>query len=121
MTVPRGFGNEDQSKRYEGKKCIFGKVCEPAYGCRCKIHSSWNNNWPLYLMVIILTAIVLIVALYFVLDGINHDNLYPIINGLNCNQVREYIADKSDHFLYAEHRYKWLCLDDKSIVFEGGS
>lgn len=41
-----------------------------------------------------------------------------IIEGLNCDQLEEYIADQKAGQTYAEHRYMWLCLDDKSLIFQ---
>lgn len=55
---------------------------------------------------------------YASFDGLHHANLYPIIEGLNCGQLSEYIADQGDHYGYAEHRYEWLCVNEQVKEFQ---
>jgi hypothetical protein len=53
-----------------------------------------------------------------------HDNgvtekYHSNIDGYNCKELAEYIADKSPRYQYAEHRYEWLCVHEQIKEFQG--
>jgi len=113
-------------KTIEGdKRCWLGRVCSGAYDKdRCDFHAwTYRHNEAVFGLTMLVIGII---ALSGVITLISWNNdvyvspAYLMIDGLNCASLSEYIADQSSYWSYAEHRYKWLCLADKSQIFDGG-
>lgn len=89
---------------------------------KCCNASIWNNHGAIQIAfwsVTIGMAIILFIATVVsppLEASTNARN--TIIEGLNCDQLEEYIADQKTGQTYAEHRYVWLCMDDKSVIFQ---
>lgn len=123
MPLPRGFGVDYTPKTEPPKKCILGKVCDDSYRSkRCKTHQwTWNHD-EAWLAIRIIISIVLACAFVLIVVWLDHVNTEParnIIEGYSCDQLAEYIADRSKEFDYAEWRYEWLCVNEQIKEFQG--
>ncbi len=123
MPLPRGFGVDYTPKTEPPRKCRLGKVCDDTYRTsRCKTHKwTWDHDeaW-LAIRIIIGFVLAISLAVFIVwLDFVNTEPARNIIEGYNCDQLAEYIADKSTEYGYAEHRYEWLCVNEQIKEFQG--
>lgn len=124
MTLPPGFGSRDQDKRRPTRTCILGKPCDRAE--RCKIHEwTYDHDEAWLLIKIILVVATLLVGLFTIVfvsleyqDSVN-EPIRKNIEGYNCNDLAEYIADQSKEYMYAKHRYTWLCVNEQIKEFQG--
>jgi hypothetical protein len=139
MSLPRGFGySEDEFQKWKKerefnerdpprKKCILGKVCDDSYKSeRCTVHKwTWKHDeaWMLiriFLFVVIGGTILLAciaIGLYFV--DMEAEPYMKNIDGYNCKQLAEYVANLNPQYRYAEHRYEWLCVNEQVKEFQG--
>ncbi len=126
MTLPRGFGKgwDEPKESKPSKKCKLGKLCDSDYPHyqRCSIHDwTWTHD-EAYLALRIMGVIILIIGGLGLGVSISHETGEPIrqnIERFNCNQLAEYIADRQTQYGYAEHRYEWLCVNEKIKEFQG--
>ena len=115
MTLPHGFGKGGAtSERQREPKCGLGLNCGDRNYVKCIVH----RNVVLFLGLFVIVGIILCISGYFVYDMNYHNQLYPTIEGFNCKQLSEYIADQDDHYKYAEHRYEWLCVNEQIKEFQ---
>lgn len=125
--LPKGFGStsfeEDGTPSKEKlKKCRLGKVCgngTKSYDTQiCSIHK-WTNYhddaWNLIRIIGILTLAVIItvgiVGFYQGLEKAAINEYSNIIESFDCYALAEEVADHKKYTWYAEHRYKWLCVE----------
>lgn len=126
MTLPRGFGRGLDEPTEPPKRCKLGKKCDDNYPDyeRCNVHE-WTHDhddaWMLIriLLVVVIGSLVIIgiVVVYDAQWQASHEIIYRNIEGFNCNQLAEYVADKSESYRYAEHRYEWLCVNEQVEEF----
>lgn len=124
MSLPRGGFNDSNPSTEKIKRCRLGKSCDDNWrGKRCKTHQWTNKHDELY--PILLGVMVIGIAIFVILGAyiIYHENtIHPIqemLNGYNCNQLAEYVADMHNSWNYAEHRYEWLCVNEQIKEFKG--
>jgi len=120
LTLPRGFGRGWDEPIEPTKKCILGKSCD--YGSRCKTHQwTWHHDeaWLGLRVIGIFTVIIGILILGVFSYSESLEPVKQIIDGFNCNQLAEYVADQSTDYGYAEHRYEWLCVNEQIKEFSG--
>ena len=119
-TLPRGFGFKPDTE--EPKRCKLGLECGE-YGHGCKFHKWCNRHEEFFFAFLVLSAIIICgIGMFGILELHQYIIVEPIkntINGFNCNQLLEYVADKGDYYQYAEHRYEWLCVNEKIKEFQG--
>jgi len=117
MTLPHGFGSDKfRPPTEKPHKCKFGKFCSNGYASdKCSIHE-WvyrhDEAWILLriLFGISITITFLVFAFYWHYEV--GEPIRLIIEGCNCNQLAEYVANKLSWYDYAEHRYEWLCVNE---------
>ena len=124
MSLPRGFGSRDYEPDIEPPyKCKLGLKCSKGYKGKCRLHE-WTDEhddaWFALRCVIVFASVISTVLLIFVIGDIMAEPTRDVINGYNCNQLAEYIADKSAEYDYAEHRYEWLCVNEQIKEFQSG-
>ena len=123
MSLPKGgFNNPPPTEKI--KTCRLGKVCADDWrGKKCKTHQWTNKHDELYPLLIGVTLLGIAIFVSFGAYMIYHENvIHPIremLNGYNCNQLAEYVADMSNSWTYAEHRYEWLCVNEQVKEFRG--
>lgn len=128
MTLPPGFGERNQSRKETPKKCgctfiqksIVGREYGPGNGC----HSGYSSHDFRKALVLSGMAALVIITL-IMLISIHQDLTYSSsahirnnIEGFSCDQLAEYVADKSPKYYYAEHRYEWLCVNEQIKEFQ---
>ena len=104
----------------DNSKCKLGVPCD-SYN-RCGIHR-WSHDHDDAMLGIWITVII-VVAVFVAIIIIDtwNDMRQPtrtLIEGLNCMDLAEYIADKNKEYNYAEHRYEWLCINEQVKEFRG--
>ena len=121
MSLPKAWRNEPTEQPI--KKCKLGSICN--WKQKCVFHELAYNRKVLG-KIILISNIFFAIVLGSMIVGITIDfieetktPIYTNINGFNCNQLAEYIADKSSEYKYAEHRYEWLCVNEKIKEFQG--
>lgn len=134
MTLPAGFGGSTEhcyrcteGHRYhhengntycDNNRCVDYDT--PNISARQKLWEFEHYHETAYILIIIIALCSIPVGAlvgWLWLDEIHHDSLYPLIEAKNCKQLTEYIADKDDHYSYAEHRYEWLCVNEQVKEF----
>lgn len=127
MTLPHGFGSSDIPPTENPHRCKFGKECSDGYGSgKCSIHSwiyhhdeAWMGIQFLIGISVATIIIIGILSTIFYFDDLSAEPFRKIIDGYNCNQLAEYVADRSKEYSYAEHRYEWLCVNEQIKEFKG--
>lgn len=116
--VPLGFGSDKKIPPKTIFRCKLGLECRRAYdhGDRCKIHE-WtyyhsDSYWAIGIIAGFSIAIILMAVGIVNYETTVVEPRYIMIEGYNCDQLTEYIANKDSSWSYAEHRYKWLCVQD---------
>ena len=122
MTLPHGFGRRNYDVE-PPRKCRLGKICyKGSYEKKCKAHKWKDDHDDLYLALqiigIIAGVITVIVTAVLAVDAAR-EPVREMIEGYNCAQLAEYIADKNDEYGYAVHRYEWLCVNEQIKEFQG--
>ena len=101
-------------------RCRLGKIC--ADRDRCVVHDWIYYHDEAYVGLWIL-GIIIVVAFLVVWGAITvigaNEPIRANIEGFNCKQLAEYIADKDSLYGYAEHRYEWLCVNQQVKEFQG--
>jgi len=123
MTLPHGSDSDRYNEpREPEKKCKLGKPC---WRNRCAIHEwTWQHDEAWGVIRIIIGLSIFIIALvgglllYDAQWEASHEIIYRNIEGFNCDQLAEYVADKSESYSYAEHRYEWLCVNEQIKEFQ---
>lgn len=124
MTLPHGFGSDRFNEpREPEKKCRLGRPC---WIDRCTIHEWVNQHddaWVGIKFGIGFTIAIIAIVMGFMLydahwEAVNADTLKNI-EGYNCDQLAEYVADMKPIYSYAEHRYEWLCVNEQIKEFQG--
>jgi len=128
MTIPRGFGKGwDRPDTEKTTKCgctfIQKSIIGREYGVGNGYHSGYSchdaRKTIMTVMIITVSFIALLMLVSVAVD-ISAEANRPLMNnieGYNCNQLAEYIADKSKRYSYAEHRYEWLCVNEQIKEF----
>ena len=139
MSLPRGFGySEDEFQKWKKerefnsretplKKCRLGKVCDDSYRSeRCTVHKwTWKHDEAYTLIKIALFVIIGGTILFgaigiaLTLVDMQAEPYKKIIDGYNCKQLAEYVANLNPQYRYAEHRYEWLCVNEQVKEFQG--
>ncbi len=115
--LPRGFGKTPPTE--PRKKCILGHDCgnkDDRYNTvRCSVHSWTREHDDAWSLIRILSIVIPLIVLCVVAVGLNYEfNIAPerqILDNADCLYLTEYIADRESERTYAEHRYKWLCVE----------
>ena len=123
MTLPHGFGSDRFTEpREPDKKCRLGKPC---WRNRCTVHEWVCNHDDAWLLIKIVLGVVCLFGLIigaFILYEAHYENvnepIYRNIEGYNCDDLAEYVADKNSQWRYAEHRYEWLCVYEQIKEFQ---
>ena len=125
--LPKGFGTTsfepDGTPTKEIRKCKLGLLCDPygSKGERCKLHSWTHMHDDSWIVIRIAFWSALAIGSIMIAFTTNFsNNVEPaqlIIEGFNCMDLAEYIADKSPEYRYAEHRYEWLCVNEQVKEF----
>jgi len=122
--LPWGFTHGETPPTEPPHRCWLGKNCSDSYrGNRCKFHEwSWDHDDAWMFIRGIGIAVVLGIIIIIALENDLQNNVLPardIIDGFNCGQLAEYVADRSSQYSYAEHRYEWLCVNEQIKEFSG--
>lgn len=117
MSLPKGFG-DDWEIPEPPRKCKFGNVCYKSFMNQCKIHKFYNNYFGLIILVASAVGFTAFLLTILVIYDASVKPIEQDLNGFSCAQLAEYIADKSPQYQYAEHRFQWLCVNNKSQEFQ---
>ena len=120
MTLPRGFGGGWDEPEEPQRKCRLGNFC--SYRRECKLHQWTCYHDEAWIALRIIGVIALVLAVIVIGSMSNHSSGEPIrqiIEGFNCNDLAQYVADKNSQYSYAEHRYEWLCVNEQVKEFQG--
>ena len=125
MTLDRGFGkcsNETEQPTKCGCSFIQKSIICKDYGEGNGHHSfsCHDARKTIVLIGMLIISVLALNVLLFIIDDIATEANKPLmsnIEGYNCNQLAEYIADRSKSYTYAEHRYEWLCVNEKIKEF----
>lgn len=127
MTLPHGFGSHDEPPTEKLEKCKLGQTCTKHYGSgKCYLHAwtyrhddAWVGIKIIIASIIGITILVFLLGVAMTWDYNQGEPIRRNIEGYNCDQLAEYIADKSSKYSYAEHRYEWLCVNEQIKEFQG--
>lgn len=133
MTLPHGFGSSrcqmDNCDGFKhGSKGHYDNVSCTNYGDpsisipiseKFRIWRIYNSDmWKVVVTVSFIVVMVVLSTTVYPYIIFHYDGAYTIIDGFNCNQLAEYVADRGDRYNYAEHRYEWLCVTEKIKEFQ---
>lgn len=121
MSLPKGFGSGyDEPEKEQPRKCKLGKACNRGYGNHCSIHG-WiyrhDEAWPLLVAAVGMSLFILLAVSVVILNHTLGEPTRQIINGYNCQELAQHIANKLSWYDYAEHRYEWLCVNEQIKEF----
>lgn len=125
MSLPHGFGSRTPPTEAP-KRCKLGNRCDgTTYSNkdRCSIHGWIYHHTDAWVAIIIFSAFAIAIGGFLLFVALhNSEVVYPardMIEGYNCADLAEYIADKNTQYAYAEHRYEWLCVNEQIKEFKG--
>lgn len=126
MTLPRGFGSNSCYTCRDGRRnWISGEFgCDnpkcPDYREEREPTFSEKHTFEVVIGGILLVIALLVIGVFMWVTAIEADLTitYRNIEGYNCHDLAEYVADRSEHYRYAEHRYEWLCVNEQVKEFQ---
>lgn len=127
MSLPPGFGKRPETEDENPSRCRLGNICGDGYPQKsCNWHTWTNYHDDAWFFIRVMSIMGLVTVL--IMGGliwtdyttdIRNEPIMQNIKGYNCNQLAEYVADKSKLYSYAEHRYEWLCVNQQIKEFQG--
>jgi len=92
--------------------CTKCQKMNPLYG-GCNSWGHGGLQFGVYLLIGVITFVLLMVFVIGPTMVEANERAINNIDGLGCFDLAEYIANKDPNRDYAEHRYTWLCVEQK--------